>query len=77
MEAKPETRFERLMRRRASKDKGIKSFADFRAMDDAEERLYHTSELKGLADYVVVNEGTLEELREKVARIIERITGKA
>ncbi|ASI99937.1 AAA family ATPase [Thermococcus celer] len=77
VEAKPETRFERLMRRRASKDKGIKSFADFRAMDDAEERLYHTSELKGLADYVVVNEGTLEELREKVARIIERITGKA
>ena len=45
-------------------------------MDDAEERLYHTSELKGLADYVIVNEGTLEELRRKVEGIIEDIAGK-
>ena len=76
VEARPEIRFERLMRRKASKDKGIKSFEDFKAMDDAEERLYHTSELKGLADYVIVNEGTLEELREKVERIIEEVVGK-
>jgi len=75
VEARPEIRFERLMRRKASKDKGIKSFADFKAMDDAEERLYHTSELKGLADYVIVNEGTLEELREKVERIIKEVIG--
>ena len=76
VEARPEIRFERLMRRKARKDKIIKSFADFKAMDDAEERLYKTSELKGLADYVIVNEGTLDELREKVERIIEEITGK-
>lgn len=75
VEASPEVRFERLMRRKASKDKGIRSFADFKAMDDAEERLYRTSELKGLADYVITNEGTLEELRGKVERIIEEITG--
>ncbi|WP_297506285.1 AAA family ATPase, partial [Thermococcus sp.] len=53
VEAKPEIRFERLMKRRAEKDRGIKSFADFREMDDAEERLYHTSRLKNLADYVI------------------------
>ncbi len=76
VEAKPEIRFERLMKRRAEKDRGIKSFADFREMDDAEERLYHTSRLKNLADYVIVNEGTLEELRRKVEEISENIAGK-
>ena len=76
VEARPEIRFERLMRRKASKDKDIRSFEDFKAMDDAEEQLYHTSELKGLADYVIVNEGTLEELREKVEEIIEEVVGK-
>ncbi len=74
VEAKPEIRFERLMRRRAEKDRGIKTFEDFKAMDDAEEKLYNTSELKGLADYVIVNEGTLEELREKVERILEELS---
>ncbi len=76
VEARPEIRFERLMRRKASKDKTIKGFEDFKAMDDAEERLYHTSELKGLADYVIVNEDTLEELRRKVEGIIGDIAGK-
>ncbi len=75
VEARPEIRFKRLVERKASKDKTIKSFEDFRAMDDAEEQLYHTSELKGLADYVIVNEGTLDELREKVERIIEEVVG--
>ncbi|WP_297535797.1 AAA family ATPase [Thermococcus sp.] len=74
VEARPEIRFERLMRRKAEKDRDIKSFEDFKEMDDAEERLYHTSELKDLADYVIVNEGTLEELREKVERIIEELS---
>ena len=73
VEVRPEIRFERLMGRKASKDKGIKSFEDFKEMDDAEERLYHTSELKGLADYVIVNEGTLDELRKEVEKIIEEV----
>ena len=73
VDAKPEIRFERLVKRKASKDKDIKSFEDFKEMDDAEERLYHTSKLKGLADYIIVNEGTLEELRRKVEGIIEEV----
>ncbi len=73
VEASPETRFERLVRRGAEKDRDIRSFEDFKVIDDEEEGLYHTSELKGLADYVIVNEGTLGELREKVEEIIERI----
>lgn len=75
VEARPEIRFERLMKRKASKDKEIKSFEDFKKMDDAEESLYHTSKLKDLADYVIVNEGTLDELREEVERIIGEVTG--
>jgi len=76
VEAKPEIRYERLVRRKASKDKTIRSFEDFKRADDAEEKLYYTSKLKDVADYVIVNEGTLEELREKVERIIADITGK-
>lgn len=74
VEAKPEIRFGRLMKRKASKDKGIRTFEDFKAMDDAEERLYHTSKLKGLADYIIVNEGTLEELRGEVEKIIGELS---
>jgi len=74
VEAKPEIRFERLMRRKASKDKTIKGFEDFKAMDDAEEKLYRTSELKSLADYVIINEGTLGELRREVEAISEEIS---
>ncbi|NJD98428.1 hypothetical protein E3E26_01255 [Thermococcus sp. LS1] len=75
VEAKPEIRFERLVRRKAGKDKSIKSFEDFKRMDDAEEELYQTSKLKNMADYVVVNEGTLEELRRRVEKIIKEVVG--
>jgi dephospho-CoA kinase len=74
VEAKPEIRYERLMRRRAEKDKVIQGFEDFLRMDEEEEKLYHTTKLKDIADYVIVNEGTLEELRRKVGRIIDEIT---
>jgi len=73
VEAPAGVRFERLVRRGAAKDRGIRSFEDFRAMDDEEERLYHTSRLKEVADYVIVNDGTLEELREKVEAIMGSI----
>ncbi|NJF25231.1 AAA family ATPase [Thermococcus sp. Bubb.Bath] len=71
VEADPETRFRRLVERKASKDKVIRNFRDFLRMDEEEERLYHTTELRKIADYLIVNEGTLDELREKVEGIIE------
>ncbi|ASJ02138.1 hypothetical protein A3L09_02065 [Thermococcus profundus] len=74
VEASPEIRYERLMKRKAKKDKVIQSFEDFLRMDDEEEKLYHTTKLKGIADYVIVNEGTLKELREKVEGIIREVT---
>ncbi|AHF80804.1 Hypothetical protein TES1_1426 [Thermococcus paralvinellae] len=71
VEAKPELRYERLVKRKAEKDKAIKSFEDFKRMDNEEERLYYTSKLKGLADFTIVNEGTLEDLRKDVEKILE------
>ncbi|AMQ19512.1 AAA family ATPase [Thermococcus peptonophilus] len=73
VEARPEIRYERLMRRKAEKDKVIQSFEDFLKMDEEEEKLYHTTKLKDIADYVIVNEGTLEELRGKVEKIISEV----
>jgi dephospho-CoA kinase len=75
VEARPEVRYERLMRRRAEKDRVIQSFEDFLRMDEEEEKLYHTTKLKDIADYVIVNEGTLEELRRKVEKIISEVVG--
>lgn len=74
VEARPEIRYERLKKRNAGKDKVIKSFEDFLKADEAEEELYHTSKLKDLADFLIVNEGTLEELKAKVEDIIRKLT---
>ncbi|WP_175058846.1 AAA family ATPase [Thermococcus sp. 2319x1] len=76
VEASPEIRYERLKKRNAGKDKVIKSFEDFLKADEAEEKLYHTSKLKDLADFLIVNEGTLEELKAKVEGIITSLTSK-
>ncbi|MDK2914271.1 MAG: dephospho-CoA kinase [Thermococcaceae archaeon] len=75
VEARPEVRYERLRKRGAEKDKVIQSFEDFLRMDEEEEKLYHTTKLKEVADYVIVNEGTLEDLREKVEKIILEVVG--
>ncbi|MDK2782649.1 MAG: dephospho-CoA kinase [Thermococcaceae archaeon] len=76
VEASPEKRYERLKKRNAGKDKVIKSFEDFLKADEAEEKLYHTSKLKYLADFLIVNEGTLEELKAKVEEIISALNSK-
>ncbi len=73
VDAKPELRYERLLKRKASKDREIKSFEDFIAMDNAEERLYQTSTLKNLANIIIENNGTLDELRKAVEKIIAEL----
>jgi dephospho-CoA kinase len=73
VEAKPEIRYKRLVSRKAEKDRDIRTFEDFLRADETEERLYHTTKLKEVADYVIVNEGTLKELREKVEGIIGEV----
>jgi len=71
VQARAELRYERLIKRNARKDRVIKSFEDFKRIDDEEERLYHTGKLKDLADFLIVNEGTLENLRKRVEKILE------
>ncbi|AIF68644.1 hypothetical protein PAP_01010 [Palaeococcus pacificus DY20341] len=71
VDAPSEVRYERLKQRNASKDKVIQSYEDFLKMDEAEEELYHTSKLKHLADFVVSNDGTLEELKSKVVELLK------
>lgn len=44
-------------------------------MDEEEEKLYYMMKLKDIVDYVIVNEGILEELREKVEEIILEVMG--
>ncbi|KPU64074.1 hypothetical protein EP1X_00380 [Thermococcus sp. EP1] len=74
IEARPEIRYERLKKRNAGKDKVIKSFEDFLDADKAEEELYHTSMLKDLADFLIVNESSLEDLKKRVNIIINSLT---
>ncbi|AMM53335.1 AAA family ATPase [Pyrococcus kukulkanii] len=70
VEARPEIRFERLRRRNADKDKTIETLEDLLRFDEWEEKLYQTSKLKEIADFVIVNEGSIEELREKLYKIL-------
>ncbi|ACS89256.1 dephospho-CoA kinase [Thermococcus sibiricus MM 739] len=74
VEARPKIRYERLKRRNAGKDKAIKSFEDFLNADEAEEKLYHTRMLKDLADFLIVNEGSLEDLKKRVNTVITSLT---
>ncbi|AFK22162.1 AAA family ATPase [Pyrococcus sp. ST04] len=71
VEANPRIRFERLKARNAGKDRGIKTIEDLIKFDEWEERLYKTSKLKEFADFVIVNEKGLEDLREEVKKIIK------
>jgi len=70
VEARPEIRFERLKRRNAKKDKAIETLEDLLRFDEWEEKLYQTSKLKEIADFIIVNEGSIEELREKLYKIL-------
>ncbi|AFN03160.1 hypothetical protein PFC_00935 [Pyrococcus furiosus COM1] len=74
VEAKPEIRFERLKLRGAEKDKGINSLEDLLKFDEWEESLYKTSELKKVADFIIVNEGSLEELKKEVEEIVRSLS---
>ncbi|WP_430515246.1 AAA family ATPase [Pyrococcus woesei] len=70
VEARPEIRFERLKLRGAEKDKGINSLEDLLKFDEWEEKLYSTTKIKEVADIVIANEGTLEDLKNKVISAI-------
>ncbi|WP_048149920.1 AAA family ATPase [Palaeococcus ferrophilus] len=70
VDAPAELRYERLRARKAGKDRVITSYEDFLRMDEAEEELYHTTTLKEIADVVIDNSGSLDDLREEVEKLL-------
>lgn len=77
IDAPQEIRFERLLKRRREKDP--ESFEEFKKV---EERDFGTNEKNfgqkhgevfAMADFVVLNDGTFEEFRERVFKLMEKI----
>ncbi len=79
--AKPEIRYKRLEGRKA--DKSDKSM-NFRRLTKKEAKKRDYSEIENInkagpiamADYTIVNEGTLEELRLKIESLVNKITAQ-
>lgn len=70
--ASERTRFERVVSRARADDVG--SFEKFRRKDLRELR-WGLGEALALADFMVVNEGTLEEIRSRAIEIFKSLTG--
>lgn len=73
LDASPRLRYERCVSRGEKGEKNI-SFEDFVAAEQRETERY-LDEIKAAADYVIVNEGTLEELYRRVDEIMEENRG--
>jgi dephospho-CoA kinase len=72
--ASPKTRFERLLKR--SRPGDPKSLDEFNKRDEIELKLGVGSVI-ALADYVIVNEGSVEEVLKEAKRIIEKVVSNA
>lgn len=68
--ASPETRFKRLLKRGRSDDP--KDWETFCARDQRELSV-GIGEVIAMADYMIVNEGMLEQLKEEIKRIIRKV----
>ncbi|MEM1514918.1 MAG: AAA family ATPase [Thermoproteota archaeon] len=68
----PKTRFERLLKRGRCDDP--KDWETFSARDKRELNV-GIGEVIAMADYIIVNEGTIEELEGEVKKVIERLVG--
>ena len=66
----PQVRFERMRKRGAERD--TDSYRDFQAQDKGEEQLFHVEEAAGLADYLLSNDGGLEDLHLAVEALISQ-----
>jgi len=68
---KPEVRFERLKQRNEPRDP--KTFEEFMDQDKKEINMFNLEETFEMADFVVENNGTLEELYQKIDALICKI----
>jgi dephospho-CoA kinase len=69
--SKPEVRFERLKRRMEPRDP--KTFQEFAAQDEKEIKMFDLEKTLQMSDFVVENDGTLEELYQKIDALICRV----
>ncbi len=72
VEASPETRYARLIERRQNTDDATKTLQQFQkdALLEAESQI---RDLKGRAEFVVSNDGTLEELQKQLDDIVAKV----
>ncbi len=75
IEASPETRYERLTKRRQNADDATKTEAQFEK-DAKLETETGISELKDRAEFIINNDGTLEELYAQVDKMVEELKKK-
>ncbi len=75
VEASPEKRYERLTQRHNNSDDAGKTLVQFEkdALQESESQI---RDLKEHADFVINNDGTLEELQKQVDDIIAQVTNK-
>jgi dephospho-CoA kinase len=71
--ASPKTRFERILKRGLKWD--MKTWGEF-VWRDKKELSWGLGEAIATADYMIVNESTLEDLRNKINKIINEIVNK-
>lgn len=72
VEASPETRYERLTKRRQNTDDATKTQAQFEK-DALLETETQIRSLKERADFVINNDGTLDELQKQVDEIVAKV----
>lgn len=72
VETSPEKRYERLIRRRQNADDATKTLAQFEKDAKLETEL-QIRDLKDRADFVISNDGTLEELQSQVDSMVEEL----
>jgi dephospho-CoA kinase len=75
IEAKIETRYERIIERKENSDDATKTFADFK-LDHQREAERQIKDLKNYADFIIKNEGTFLELYQQVDKIIKELGGE-
>jgi len=72
IEATPEVRYERLIQRSENIDDRNKTFEEFQKESMAETEV-RIADLKNVSDYVIDNNGTLDELYRKIDEIITEL----
>lgn len=73
IDAPEDIRYERLVKRKAAKDRNITSREKFREINRLEDEQFNIYSVKDIATFYVENTGSLEDLREKAIEIVRAL----